>query len=35
MDEHSVSHLVVVAAGQPIAVVSTLDLAGALAWGGA
>jgi CBS domain-containing protein len=31
MDEHSVSHLVVVAAGQPVAVVSTLDLAGALA----
>jgi CBS domain-containing protein len=34
MDEHGVSHLVVVTGGYPIAVVSTLDLAGALAWGG-
>jgi CBS domain-containing protein len=34
MDEYSVAHLVVVAGGEPIGVVSTLDLAGALAWGG-
>lgn len=35
MDEHAVSHLVVVAGAQPIGVVSTLDIAAALAWGGA
>jgi CBS domain-containing protein len=35
MDEHSVSHLVVVGRGQPVGVVSTLDIAAAVAWGGA
>jgi CBS domain-containing protein len=35
IDEHAVSHLIVAVAGHPIGVVSTLDLAGALAWGGA
>jgi CBS domain-containing protein len=36
MTEHQVSHLVVVqpASGHPVGVISTLDLAGVLAWGG-
>jgi len=35
MREHSTSHLLVIAAGdsRPVGVVSTLDVAGALAWG--
>jgi CBS domain-containing protein len=33
MDEHATAHLVVVEAGRPIGVISTLDIAGALAWG--
>jgi CBS domain-containing protein len=36
MADHSVSHLVVVQphSGQPVGVLSTLDIAGVLAWGG-
>jgi CBS domain-containing protein len=36
MTEHEVAHLVVVqpASGHPVGVLSTLDLAGVLAWGG-
>jgi CBS domain-containing protein len=33
MDEHATAHLIVVDARRPIAMISTLDLAGALAWG--
>jgi CBS domain-containing protein len=33
MDEHSVTHLVVVDGGRPVGVLSTLDIAGAAAWG--
>ena len=34
MDEHATAHLIVVADdGRPLGVISTLDLAGALAWG--
>jgi CBS domain-containing protein len=33
MDEHGSAHLIVTSAGSPIAVISTLDIAGALAWG--
>jgi CBS domain-containing protein len=33
MDEHGTAHLVVVDGGRPIGVISTLDIAGALAWG--
>jgi CBS domain-containing protein len=33
MDEHATAHLIVVAGGRPAGVVSSLDLAGALAWG--
>jgi CBS domain-containing protein len=33
MDEHGTAHLIVVEGGRPIGMVSTLDLAGALAWG--
>lgn len=33
MDEHRVAHLVVVDGERPIGVVSTLDVAGAAAWG--
>ena len=33
MDDHATAHLIVVADGRPIGMVSTLDLAGALAWG--
>jgi CBS domain-containing protein len=35
MDEHGVAHLVVASGGQPVGVMSTLDVAAALAWGGA
>jgi CBS domain-containing protein len=33
MVEHQLTHLIVVSAGQPVGVVSTLDVAGCLAWG--
>jgi CBS domain-containing protein len=33
MDSHHTAHLVVTSGGQPAGVVSSLDLAGALAWG--
>ena len=33
MEEHDVSHLVVVDASRPVGVLSTLDVAGVLAWG--
>jgi CBS domain-containing protein len=33
MDEHATAHLIVVSGGQPTGVISSLDLAGALAWG--
>jgi acetoin utilization protein AcuB len=33
MDEHATAHLIVISGGQPAAVVSSLDIAGALAWG--
>lgn len=33
MDEHATAHVIVVEDGRPIGMVSTLDLAGALAWG--
>jgi CBS domain-containing protein len=33
MDEHDTAHLIVTSGGQPAGVVSSLDLAGALAWG--
>jgi CBS domain-containing protein len=33
MDEHDTTHLIVTAGGQPAGVVSSLDIAGALAWG--
>jgi CBS domain-containing protein len=33
MDEHATSHLIVTSDGQPAGVVSSLDVAGALAWG--
>jgi CBS domain-containing protein len=33
MDEHNVTHLVVVDGDRPVGVVSTLDIAGAAAWG--
>ncbi len=33
MDEHGVSHLVVADGDRPVGVVSTLDVAGVLAWG--
>jgi arabinose-5-phosphate isomerase len=33
MEEHDVTHLVVVDAGRPAGVLSTLDVAGVLAWG--
>lgn len=32
MDEHATAHLIVVAGPRPVGMVSTLDLAGALAW---
>jgi signal-transduction protein with cAMP-binding, CBS, and nucleotidyltransferase domain len=34
MDEHRVAHLVVASGGHPVGIISTLDIAGALAWGG-
>jgi len=33
MDEHATAHVIVVEAGRPVGMVSTLDIAGALAWG--
>jgi CBS domain-containing protein len=33
MDEHGTAHLVVVDDGRPIGVVSSLDVAGVVAWG--
>jgi CBS domain-containing protein len=33
MTEHDVSHLIVVSDGRPVGVISTLDIAGTLAWG--
>jgi CBS domain-containing protein len=33
MDVHGTSHLIVVSGGAPIGIVSSLDIAGALAWG--
>jgi CBS domain-containing protein len=33
MDEHHSSHLIVTSEGHPVGVVSSLDIAGALAWG--
>lgn len=33
MDKHATAHLIVVSGGQPTGVISSLDLAGALAWG--
>ena len=33
MDEHDSAHLIVTAGGQPAGVISSLDIAGALAWG--
>ena len=33
MDEHDVAHLIVVDRGRPVGILSTLDVAGVLAWG--
>jgi CBS domain-containing protein len=33
MDEHATAHLIVVEDGRPVGMLSTLDIAGALAWG--
>jgi CBS domain-containing protein len=33
MDEHGTAHLIVTADGRPMAVISSLDIAAALAWG--
>jgi CBS domain-containing protein len=33
MDDHATAHLIVTSAGQPTGVISSLDIAGALAWG--
>ena len=33
MDEHATAHVIVVDAGRPVGMVSTFDIAGALAWG--
>jgi CBS domain-containing protein len=33
MDEHDVAHLIVADRGRPVGVVSSLDIAGVLAWG--
>jgi CBS domain-containing protein len=33
MGEHDTAHLIVTAVGQPAGVISSLDIAGALAWG--
>jgi CBS domain-containing protein len=33
MDTHGISHLIVTADGHPVGVLSSLDIAGALAWG--
>ena len=33
MEEHECAHLIVATAGRPVGVLSTLDIAGVLAWG--
>jgi CBS domain-containing protein len=33
MDEHASAHLIVIGGGHPVGVISSLDIAGALAWG--
>ena len=33
MDEHATAHLIVVERGRPVGMLSTLDIAGAVAWG--
>jgi CBS domain-containing protein len=33
MDKHATAHLIVTSSGRPAAVISSLDIAGALAWG--
>ena len=33
MDEHDTAHLIVTSGGQPAGVISSLDIAGAIAWG--
>ena len=33
MDEHDVAHLIVVDRGRPVGILSTLDVAGVVAWG--
>ena len=33
MTEHDVSHLVVVSDGRPVGMISTIDIAGSIAWG--
>jgi CBS domain-containing protein len=33
MDERGIAHLVVVEGSRPVGMISTVDLAGALAWG--
>jgi CBS domain-containing protein len=33
MDEHDIAHLIVVDRGRPVGILSTLDVAGVLAWG--
>jgi CBS domain-containing protein len=33
MDEHDITHLIVVDRGRPVGILSTLDVAGVLAWG--
>jgi CBS domain-containing protein len=33
MDQHDTAHLLVISGGQPAGVISSLDIAGALAWG--
>jgi CBS domain-containing protein len=33
MVEHQLTHLMVVTGGEPVGIVSTLDVAGCLAWG--
>jgi CBS domain-containing protein len=33
MEEHEATHLIVVADGRPVGILSTLDIAGVLAWG--
>ena len=33
MDEHDIAHLIVVDRGRPVGILSTLDIAGVVAWG--